>query len=74
MTYKPKMNALGEKICLRLCSEPGKAAEDIYERLRYKKMPFRKYRFQKVCSTQKGKRKNVDLWVILRGATVAYPL
>ena len=51
------VNALGEQVCLRLCSEPGKAAEDIYERLRYKKMPFRKYRFQKVCSTQKGKRK-----------------
>ena len=51
------VNTLGEQVCLRLCSEPGKAAEDIYERLRYKKMPFRKYRFQKVCSTQKGKRK-----------------
>ena len=51
------VNALGEKVSLRLCSEPSKAAEDIYERLRYKKMPFRKYRFQKVCSTQKGKRK-----------------
>jgi transposase len=43
-------NALGEKVKLRLCSNPTKAAEDIYERLRYKKMPFR--RKTKVCSTQ----------------------
>ena len=54
------VNTLGEKVCLRLCSEASKAAEVIYERLRYRKMPFRKYRFQKVCSTQKGKRKNVN--------------
>ena len=43
-------NALGEKVKLRLCSHPTKAAEDIYERLKYKKMPFR--RKIKVCSTQ----------------------
>ena len=43
-------NALGEKVELRLCSHPAKAAEDIYERLKYKKMPFR--RKIKVCSTQ----------------------
>ena len=43
-------NALGEKVELRLCSHPTKAAEDIYERLKYKKMPFR--RKIKVCSTQ----------------------
>ena len=36
------INTLGEKVHLRLCSEPNKAAEDIYQRLRYKKMPFRK--------------------------------
>jgi len=44
------VNALGEKVKLRLCSNPTKAAEDIYERLQYKKMPFR--RKTKVCSTQ----------------------
>ena len=44
------VNALGEKVRLRLCSNPTKAADDIYERLRYKKMPFR--RRIKVCSTQ----------------------
>jgi len=43
------VNALGEKIYLRQCSEPTKAADDIYERLKYKKMPFRKFR---LCSTQ----------------------
>ena len=41
------VNALGEKVYLRLCSEPGKAAEDIYERLRYRKMPFRKIQIPK---------------------------
>ena len=48
------VNALGEKVKLRLCSNPTKAAEDIYERLHYKKMPFR--RKTKVCSTQGGKQ------------------
>ena len=42
-------NALGEKVQMRLCSEPTKAAEDIYDKLGYKKMPFRKIR---LCSTQ----------------------
>ena len=42
-------NALGEKVQMRLCSEPTKVAEDIYEKLKYKKMPFRKIR---LCSTQ----------------------
>ena len=41
------VNALGEKVSLRLCSEPSKAAEDIYERLRYRKMPFRKIQIPK---------------------------
>ena len=45
-------NALGEKVRLRQCSEPTKAATDIYERLRYKKMPFRKIKIDKICSTQ----------------------
>ena len=41
------VNALGEKIHLRLCSEPTKDASDIYQRLGYKKMPFRKIRIDK---------------------------
>ena len=44
------VNALGEKVQLRLCSNPTKAAADIYERLRYQKMPFRRKLI--VCSTQ----------------------
>ena len=42
-------NALGEKILLRQCSEPSKEASEIYKKLKYKTMPFRKYR---LCSTQ----------------------
>ena len=41
------VNALGEKVSLRLCSEPSKAAEDIYERLKYRKMPFKKIQIPK---------------------------
>lgn len=37
-------NALGGKIRFRQCSEPNKADEDIYKRLNYKKMPFRKFK------------------------------
>lgn len=40
-------NALGEKVHFRLCSEPNKSANDIYERLKYKKMPFRKIKIEK---------------------------
>jgi len=40
-------NALGEKVHLRLCSEPNKSTNDIYERLKYKKMPFRKIKIEK---------------------------
>ena len=40
-------NALGEKIHMRLCSEPNKSANDIYERLKYKKMPFRKIKIER---------------------------
>ena len=46
------VNMLGEKVRLRLCSEPNKSADDIYERLKYRKMPFRKINIGKVCSTQ----------------------
>ena len=28
-------NALGEKVQMRLCSEPNKSADEIYERLKY---------------------------------------
>ena len=39
-------NALGGKVYTRLCSEPTKAAEDIYDKLKYKKMPFRKIKIK----------------------------
>ena len=39
-------NALGDKVHMRLCSEPNKAADNIYELLGYKKMPFRKIRIE----------------------------
>ena len=44
------VNALGEKVKIRMCSTPRKEAADIYEMLGYKKMPF--WRKLKVCSTQ----------------------
>lgn len=44
------VNALGEKVEIRMCSTPRKEAADIYEMLGYKKMPF--WRKLKVCSTQ----------------------
>ena len=40
------VNALGEKVNLRLCSEPNKDAEKIYEQLKYRKMPFRKIKIE----------------------------
>ena len=43
------VNALGEKVKVRMCSEPTQAARDIYQRLNYKPMPFRR---KKLCSTQ----------------------
>lgn len=42
-------NVLGENVQMRLCSKPIKVAEDIYGKLGYKKMPFRKIQ---LCSTQ----------------------
>ena len=39
-------NALGEKVHLRLCSEPNKSATQIYEMLNYKKMPFRRIKIE----------------------------
>lgn len=43
------VNTFGEKVTIRLCSEPTKSAADIYQRLNYKPMPFRR---KKLCSTQ----------------------
>ena len=40
-------NALGENVQLRICSEPNKAADNIYELLNYKKMPFRRIKIEK---------------------------
>lgn len=36
-------NALGEKVTLRLCSDPTDSAAEIYRVLRYNEKPFRKY-------------------------------
>ena len=43
------INAMGEKVEMRICSTPTEQAADIYSMLSYKKMPFRKI---KVCRTQ----------------------
>ena len=43
------VNAMGEKVEMRICSTPTEQAADIYSMLNYKKMPFRKI---KVCRTQ----------------------
>lgn len=43
------VNALGEKVKYRVCSEPTKDAANIYRLLHYKDRPFRK---KKICSTQ----------------------
>jgi len=43
------VNAVGEKIKMRICSEPTKIAKEIYDKLKYKYKPFGK---MKICSTQ----------------------
>ena len=43
------VNAMGEKVEMRICSTPTEQAADIYSMLNYKNMPFRKI---KVCRTQ----------------------
>ena len=43
------VNAMGEKVEMRICSTPTEQAADIYSMLNYKKMPFRKI---KVCRTK----------------------
>lgn len=49
---KEQKNALEEIVYLRQCSEPTKTVANIYERLKYKKMPFRKIKIDKICSTK----------------------
>lgn len=49
------VNALGEKIQSRICSEPIKQVALIYKALHYKDRPFRKI---KICSTQNEFQKN----------------
>jgi Transposase len=49
------VNALGEKVQTRICSEPTKEAALIYKTIHYKDRPFRKI---KICSTQHKSRKN----------------
>lgn len=48
------INALGEKVQTRICTEPTKQAALIYKTLHYKEKPFRKI---KICSTQQGFQK-----------------
>ena len=43
------INALGEKVKMRICSTPTEQAADIYSMLNYKPMPFRRI---KICRTQ----------------------
>ena len=49
------VNALGEKVQTRICSEPTKNAASIYKALHYKDRPFRRVR---ICSTQQDFQKN----------------
>lgn len=51
-------NALGEKVEMRICSVPTKAAQDIYSKLNYRKTPYRKI---KICSTQPPPRETIEL-------------
>ena len=43
------VNALGEKVKMRICSTPTEQAADIYSMLKYKPTPFRRI---KICRTQ----------------------
>ena len=49
------VNALGEKVEMRICSTPTDAAKEIYKRLGYRPTPFRKF---KVCTSQIYNSKN----------------
>jgi len=59
------VNALGEIVQTRICSEPTKQAASIYKALRYKDKPFRKI---KICSTQHEYQKN-EIAVLLKDTT-----
>ena len=39
-------NALGERVELRLCSDPTDRAAELYRALRYNSTPFKRYRTQ----------------------------
>ena len=43
------INALGEKVIFRQCSQPTTKAKEIYEKLKFKEAPFKKI---KICRTQ----------------------
>ena len=43
------LNSLGEKVEMRICSNPTEAAAAIYDKLNYRHYPFRK---MKICTTQ----------------------
>ena len=43
------INALGEKVTFRQCSQPTTKAKEIYEKLKFKEAPFKKI---KICRTQ----------------------
>ena len=52
------INALGEKVQFRICSELTKDVDLIYKTLHYKDRPFRKV---KICSTQTEFQKNENI-------------
>ena len=43
------LNALDERVEMRMCSEPTEAASTIYDKLHYRHYPFRKI---KICTTR----------------------
>ena len=51
------VNALGENVQIRICSEPTKEVASIYKALQYKDRPFRKI---KICSTQHESQKKEE--------------
>lgn len=56
-------NMLGEKVILRICSDPPPNARKIYQALNYTTHPFRKI---KICSTQQLLKKSI---IILKSDT-----
>ena len=55
------LNAVGDKVELRQCSEPSKQAREIYCLLGYKEAPFKKI---KICRSQPpdAEPRNADGW------------